>query len=169
MASGQTLTQFFAESARYVNTNFPAYGIMTGASFLLENFPVLLFDAAVAEYIDFEAFMPANYANGGLTIDCEFSMVSDTNNSHQVVLGVAYLRVIGDFAAAQTYNFVYANTTIQSFSKQSKRLTIVITHALAGSPIAGERFVLRFLRNATSGTDDATGDMRLHGIHVKET
>ena len=165
----RTLLQFFAEAARltYPN-NSPAFDIMLGGT--SEQFAVLLFDAAIVEYADFEGFLPQNYANGGISVTIQFSMVSDVNNSHQVVIGVAFVPdSLQDWAAAQGYNWVYGNITIQGFSKQTKQITIPITHAFMGSPAAGTRFLFRINRNASSGTDDATGDMRLHGIHIKET
>lgn len=170
MASGQTLLEFFVEASRPTATTFATFDTLIGASAPLENFPVLLFDAATIEYTDFEAFLPANYAGNGITCEVEFSMISDVNNAHQVVVGLAFVKATGaNFGAAQTYTFTDANGTILAVSKASKKINVVITHVGMGSPAAGDRFMLRFRRNASSGTDDATGDMRLHGIHVKET
>jgi hypothetical protein len=170
MASGQTLLEFFAESARPPATLMATYSTLVGASAPVEALLVLLFDAATIEYTDFEGYLPANYAGGGITCEIEFSMVSDTNNAHQVVVGCAFVRVTGiNMGAALNYVFSDGNGTIQSIAKQSKRLAVSISHVSMGSPPAGERFILRVRRNATSGTDDATGDMRFHGIHIKET
>lgn len=170
MASGQSLADLFAEFSRPPDANSATYDIVQGAATPKEQLPVLLYDAATVEYTDFEFFMPANYAGGGVTVDLEFSMVSDTNNAHQVVVGLAFnILTAINIGSALTYTFTDGNTTIQSNAKQSKKLTIVITHANIGSPAAGNRMIVRVRRNATSGTDDATGDMRLHGLHIKET
>lgn len=172
MASGDLLDTLYAARANPPSTLYAPFGFALGGSTPVEALLVCLFDPSTVWYQDFEFILPPNYAGGGLTFVVEFSAETDNNSAHQVVWGIALRRIDSaeTFSSSHSYSYQTVTETIPNATDKSKTASITMTHgAQMDSLAAGERAVLRIKRIATDGSDDCTGNVRLHSIQVKET
>lgn len=172
MASGDLLDTLYAARANQPSTLYAPFGFALGGSTPIEAVPVCLFDPSTVWYVDFEIILPPNYAGGGLTFVIEFSSETDTNTSHQVVWGAALRRIdtAETFSSSHSYSYQTVTATIPSAVDKTKTANITMTSGgQMDSLAAGERAILRIKRVATDGSDDCTGNVRLHSIQVKET
>lgn len=162
MASGDTLSKFVPQSAEPPAANY--------ATFDNRNIHPCL-DFALNEIGIFSDVMPRNYDGGGITIYLHFAMSSAEANDIKLE---TYLERIGDqqqdldsdgFAAAQNTGDIVVPGT-------SGLVDIIpSTHtngAQMDSIAVGEGFRVKVKRIAVVGTD-ATGDLELRFIEIKET
>ena len=133
--------------------------------------PVLDFDAAADESAIFTVIMPQHYAGGGLTVKVHYAMSTATANG--VRLDVA-IEKIGDeqqdidadgFAAVQS-----VTDTVPATSGHVGVATVTFTDgAQMDSVVAGDAYRVKVTRDADHAGDDATGDLELVGVEIRET
>lgn len=172
MASGDLLDTIYPTRANPPSTLYAPFGFALGGSTPIESVLVCLFNPSTVWYQDFEIILPPNYAGGGLTFVVEFSSETDNNNAHQVVWGAALRRIDSaeTFSSSHSYSYQSVTATIPNATDKTKTANITMTSgAQMDSLAAGERAILRIKRDATNGSDDCTGNARLHSIQVKET
>lgn len=162
MASGDTLLIFTPQCNEPPSANF--------ATLDTRNLhPVL--DFAIDDIAVFSGVMPRNYGTGGLTVYLHFAMTSAVADDIKLEV---YLERIGDqqqdldadgFAAAQNSGDI----TVPGTSGNVDIIAIAFTDgAQMDSVVAGEGFRLKVKRIAVAGTD-ATGDLELRFVEIKET
>lgn len=173
MASGNSLCVFQAMDGIPPTTAYATQDILAGGATPVEAAPVLDFDAATDEYIDFYGVLPQHYAGGGLTLTLVWSASSAT--SGDVIWGAAFRRINDDAedidTTAHSYDFnASAAATAPSAQGEVSYDNITFTDgADMDSLAAGEMFFLRIRRDADNGSDTMAGDAELHYVHVKET
>jgi hypothetical protein len=119
------------------------------------------------QYAAWSFVIPQSYAAGGTTVKVHFAMTSATTND--VVLRGAWEAPTdldsSGYAAAQT-----TTVTVAGNSGDEAIGTLTFTDgAQMDSAAAGDRVRFRLDRNATSGDDDATGNMELTMVEIRET
>lgn len=161
MASSETLCRFTPQCNEPPLADFATLDLRNAH-------PVL--DFALTEIGVFSSIFPRNYSGLGLTVLLHYAMTSAVAND--VKLETAFERIgevldiDGDsFAAAQdTGDIVVLGT-----SGLVDIISTVHTHgAQIDSLVAGEGFRLKIKRVAVVGTD-ATGDLELRFVEIKET
>lgn len=166
MASGDTLCIFNALHGEPPAANFATLDTRNAV-------PVLDLDATTDESIVFGAFMPRNYAGGGLTLTIGWMASSATTGT--ISLDAAFMSVTDDADDLDTKAFAAANNanpTTASATGEVDYVTIAFTDgADMDSVAAGEYFRLQITRdaNGTTSTDDMVGDMELVFVEIKET
>lgn len=136
------------------------------------NHPVLDFDAGTDESGITTLIMPQHYAGGGITVLLHYSMSSAV--ADDVRLDAALER-IGDevqdidsdgFAAVQS-----VTDTVPGTSGHVGVATITFTDgAQMDSVAAGDAYRVKVTRDADHATDDdATGDLELVAVEIRET
>lgn len=165
MASGDTLCTFT-----------PLSGIPPAANYATldsrNSHVVADFDAATDETIYFEGFLPAHYDGGGLTVTIWGMLTSATSGSVRLEAAIERHDTGTDldsdsFASAKSAALTASGTS----GAPSSAAISFASGAEMDSLAAGEHFRLLIRRDAdgTTGTDDATGDFELLGVHVTET
>jgi hypothetical protein len=165
MASGNTLAAFTA-----LNNEAPASNFATLDT---RNAHVVLdFDATTDEEAVFRGVMPQHYAGGGVTLKIHFMATSATSGNgvwQAAFESLASQDADSDgFASFQSSGQVAVNGT----SGVESIATITFTDgAQMDSVAAGDEFRLKIRRDAdnTSATDDATGDLELTLVELRET
>ena len=169
MASGDTLLTFLPE-----NNVPPASNAATRDEInTVEAHSVLDFDAGTTnEGAVFKAVMPQSYADTtGVTILYNYSMSSATVN--EIIMQASFERLeVG--ASATTSGFATAVATAIDTVPGTAGLigTVSKAHtkgAEMNSVVAGDLFRLKVERNSNSAADDATGDLELHSVEIRET
>ncbi|MEK9207067.1 MAG: hypothetical protein AAB922_01195 [Patescibacteria group bacterium] len=164
MASTNTLIIWRAQDGRPPSAN--------GATFDLRNVhPVLDFDDATDESVDFEGVLPRNYAGGGVTVYIHYCDEAIAG----VLLWQAAFERIGDgsqdidadgFAATQSS----ASLTVPATSGNVDIASIAFTDGAQIDSIAvGEAFRLRINRDANNILDTLVGDANLLFVELQET
>lgn len=163
MASGQTLCSFKPADNEPPSSN-PA------TPDIVNQEPVLNFDATTQETAVFTLFMPLNYAGGGITVSIKSAMASATSGTLGWLVAIERKldgtdTILSDgFAADQTITA----TTVPGTAGIYQTLTVAISNgANMDSVAAGEQFRLRLRRDVAN--DTATGDGRFVGGSIKET
>lgn len=172
MASGDTLAVFMAQAGVPTGTIYATQDAITGASTPAEAVPVLDFDSATQEYIDFYGWMPARYGAGGITVTVIWSSDAATGNA----IWAAALRAIPDDAedldtTAFTYDYNTVTAAAPSAVGETSQDNITFTDgADMDSVPASSHFILRVSRDSDAAGDtiDAS-DCNLHLVVIKET
>lgn len=161
MASGDTLVTFLPYEQEYQGSGFARKGYRG-------THPILGFD--LTEFAYFSFIVPRNYGGGGITVYLHYAMESAAND---IRLDTAFER-IGDqqqdidsdgFASAVTGT----DTTVPGNSGDVDIISNAHTNgAQIDSLAVGEGGRLKVLRSAVAGID-ATGDLQLRFIELKET
>lgn len=159
-----TIAVFLPESANFPTSNFPAPGIDGQLR------PYLAFDATTDESADWTFIAPQSLT-GALTAVVTYRMASATTGSARVQVA---LEAISDGDATDTdaaSSFDTANSagaTVPGTAGYIDQLSVTLTNA--DSIAAGDYCRLRFNRDAdgTSGTDDATGDMQVLAVELRD-
>lgn len=119
------------------------------------------FDAATAEYAQFDVRMPKSWNEGTVTAFFLWSNASGTGNVVWALQGVA----ISDddvldvaFGTAQT---VTDGVTAAGDLMQSAETSAI---TIAGTPAAGDLVSFQVYRDAANGSDTLAVDARLHGV-----
>ena len=162
MASGDTLAILTPQNSEPLTAN-------TATADTRNQHPVLDFDAATNESTVFSWVVPRHYAGGGSTSYAHYAMSSATLLT--VDLDISMER-IGDQQQdidADNFGTVTSidNTTVPGISGNVDIVNGAISHANMGSPVVGDGMRLKVLRDAVS--DDATGDLELRFVEIKET
>lgn len=160
-----TIAVFLPESANFPATNFPAPGIDGQLR------PYLGFDATTDESCDWTFIAPQSLT-GALTAVVTYRMASATTGSARVQVA---LEAISDGDATDTdsaSSFDTANSagaTVPGTAGFIDQLSVTLTNA--DSIAAGDYCRLRFNRDAdgTSGTDDATGDLQVLALELRDS
>jgi hypothetical protein len=129
-----------------------------GGSTPAENVRVWDFDASSDQYMDFLCKLEG-YDGGGLTFTIVYSMTSATSNS--VVWGIAIRRLdddAEDIDSSHSYTFNNVTDTVPTASGEVSYPTIAFTDgADMDSWAEGELAIVRIMRDADNGSDDAAG------------
>jgi hypothetical protein len=164
MASGDLLVAFLPGENDYPNSNSATIGRDVDYGYYLEH------GDSSDDTAIFQALLPTVYGGGGITLEAVFLMASATSGS--VVLGAAFQRLADGVDLSGTVSWD-ENTTTQAVpgsAETVEQATITFTDgADMASVAAGEPFRLRFRRVGSDGSDDASGNMRLLALRVKET
>lgn len=171
MASGNTLIVFNPYEYAPPATTYATLGVMAGTSTPAESVLILNFNDTTVQYADFYGVMPRAYSGGGLTLTIGWSAAQATNNG---IWSAAFRRVTDSAVDLDTTAFTYDYNTTGDIAPagtvgQVKYSTLTFTNGVdMDSVFAGDYFILRVKRPATSGTK-ITGDCAIHFIEVKET
>lgn len=172
MATGDPLLQLSAQASSPPATLGAQFDVIVGTSTPVEYFPVLAFDAGTIEYADFHGLvLPSNYGGGGITIYLKWSSTQTTNAT---VWGAAIRRIQDDAedldTTAHTYDYNDVTATTASAAGEVDYTSIAFTSGADMDSLAAEEaFSIRIRRNATSGSDNMTGDAYLHSLYIEET
>jgi hypothetical protein len=171
MASGNTLLVLTARDGIPTATAYAAHAIFAGAATPAEGVPVLAFDSATDESVDFVCVMPRHYGGGGVTLTLYWA---STQTSNACVWGAAFRAVPDDAedvnTTAHSYDFNSVTATTASAAGEFAYDAITFTDgADMDSVAAGEMFILRIRRDADNGSDNLTGDAYLAAIEIRET
>lgn len=163
MSSGDTLLTFTPLNAEPAASDYATHD-------LRNRHPVIDFDAAANEYINFSGIMPRNYTGNGVTVYIHYCMASAVADT--IDWDAAFER-IGDqqqdidsdgFAAANSVD----NTTVPGSDGDVDIVSIAFDDgADMDNVAAGEGFRLQISRDAAN--DDASGDANLVFVEIKET
>lgn len=164
MASGATLGIFTPLSNEPPSSAFATLDTRN-------SIPVLDFDDTTDEEAVFGGVLPQNYAGGGLTFKIYFMATSATTGNGVWQAAIERMNTDEDsdsFAAFQGSGQVAVNGTSGIVSIGTITMT---SGAQMDSLAAGESFRLKIRRDAdnTSATDDATGDLELLRVEIRET
>lgn len=171
MASGDTLIVLTPQSCTPPETVPATLDVIQGAdSVSKESFPVLDFDAAQDEYMDWFCVMPENYGGGGITATIVWAAISDQSNACQFE---AALRAIEDDTEdidttdhAYSYQVVAASPAGTAGEVSHDDITFT-DGAQMDNVNTGDYFVFRLMRDVSD--DSMTGDASVLAIHIKET
>lgn len=172
MTSGNVLYSQTARAGVTPATLFATPDTRAGGSAPAEATPVADFDDTTIEYEDFYWRVPEHYAGGGLTLGLEILMTSATSGN--LIMGAAIRRIerdAEDLDASHTYDYNDSSATaVANVAGESVNVAITFTSGTdMDSVAAGEWAILRIRRNASSGSDTASGDAELLGLVIKET
>ena len=129
--------------------------------------PCLDFDADTDEYAQWSFVVPSHYAAGGFTVILHVAFSSATSGTANVEVQVE--RGTTDKDADSFATMTDGGAAADGTSGVETQLTVALANM--DSIVAGDHVRLRVTRdaNGTNGTDDATGDMELYSIEVRET
>ncbi len=170
MAKGDTLFVLDPLGSTPTGVNFPSYGVISDGSTPSITFPVLKYIAASDQHMDWHLTMPAHYARGGFLISWKGS--TDNTSIGTLILAVRCLVVSdgltltddkGIDGLVSTDITDTPPTTPQD--KINYSTTGVMSHTNAGSPLAGNRLVIRVSRDTT---DTNTGVLQLNEVLIVE-
>jgi hypothetical protein len=136
----------------------------SGAGTYKPEFTKLSFDAAAIEGKIWTGRVPRGYGST-LTVNGVFYMASATSGN--VVLAAQIACVSDADASVDAKAFATANSAtvaVPGAAKTAKAFSITMTNA--DSIAAGDFFSLVFYRDATNGSDTATGDMELIALDM---
>jgi len=164
MASGDTIYTFMAYSNEPPSASYATLDTRNQR-------PVLDHADSGSETSVFGAILPRHYGGGGITAYHHVAFSSATAGS-AVVQG-AFERVGAELLDLDEDNFaaaVTANVDVPLTAGSVFVSPIAFTDgAQIDSLAVGEYFRYKFTRQGESVTDDASGDMELIGIELKET
>lgn len=163
MATGQTLITFLPNNAEPPSSNYATHDRRN-------QHPVL--DFALTEVAVFSFVLPRNYSGGGITVYLHYSMTSATAND--IRLDTTFERV-GDGQQdvdSDGFDATGVNGTDTTVPGTSGHVGIVSNAHSDGARLdslaVGEKGRLKVTRTAVAGTD-ASGDLELHAVELKET
>lgn len=172
MASGDFLFELRPQSATPPTASAATHNTVEGASTPAEMLPVIEFDAAADEYMDWYLTMPEHYAGTtGITCTLEIQMASATSSNVRAAIALRERATTDDWdTTVHTYVYNEATLAVPGTLGLSVKGNITFTDgADMDSVAAGDSFVLRFYRNQGHGDDAASGDALLERIYVTET
>ena len=128
-------------------------------------------DSLVAPSLEFQFRMPAAYAGGGLT-----TLIHHGNGevlTGNVYWGLSFQVVVAsstDMSAAAVFGTeTVSAVTVHTSRRGFKATALVVTHANAGSPAAGDLVRCRLRRISTNVLDTHNGEAFLYNISINET
>lgn len=170
MASGDPILEIIAVMPP---VTLPAgLRFLAGASTPAESIPLLLFDDATIEYVDFLCRLSVKYAGGGITLSLLWSATSATSNN--CIWQAAFRDLPDDAEDLDTTAFTYDYNTVtaaapSAVGEQSYDTITFTDGADMDSTPAGDYCILRVARKASDGSDNMSGDAELIAISGKET
>lgn len=171
MASGDTLLKFVAATGTPPTTLAASFSVRTGGSTPAETVPVLAFDAASDEYMDFIGVMPQAYAGGGLTLKLIWSATSATSGN--CIWGAAFRSMeddAEDIDSSHSYSFNTVTDAAASASGEVVYAEVTFTDGADMDSVgAGDAFILRVYRDADNASDTMAGDAELWAVEIRET
>ena len=171
MASGNTLLTFSSTAGTPPAANAASYGVRAGGSTPAESVPVLAFDAASDEYMDFYGVMPQAYGGGGLTVKIVWT--SDTAISDNCIFGLAFRSLEDDAEDVDTSHSYAFNTVTDAAPSAAGEFvypTITFTDGADMDSVgAGDAFILRLYRDADNASDTMAGDAQVLAVEIRET
>jgi len=164
MASGDTLLLFGPGLSQPPATNYATLDSRNGHL-------VLDFDDTTEETINFETFVPRNYAAGGITATVHWMATSAT--SGDVVWGISFERHLAGTDDLDADSFGSEQTATGTANAASGVITATAIASTNGSQIdsiaVGDHIRVKIARKAAAGGDTMTGDAELIGVELKET
>jgi hypothetical protein len=145
---------------------------LVGTSTPAEDVPVIAFDSAATEYMDFYCSLPLHYAGGGVTLTFCWGAAATTGG---VTWEAAFRRVESDAEDLNTIAFTYDFNSLDvaapaSASGEFLYSALTFTNgADMDSVAAGEDFILRVRRKHDDSNDTLSGDAWLLSVNIKET
>jgi hypothetical protein len=131
---------------------------------------VLDFDAGATEVAIWKAIMPQHYSGGGVTAYVHVTMSSDNNASHGVRLDGAFED--DSDHDMDTDGFASVQSATGHPSATLGKETIIELSFTDGAQMdsvsAGDLFRFLLQRDHDHADDDATGDLELHYIELRE-
>lgn len=171
MASGDSLFELRPQSAAPPGASSAQHDTVAGASTPAETLPVVAFDAASDEYMDWYLTMPAHYSGAGMTVKVEIQMASATSGGVRAEIALRERATTDDWdTTSHTYDFNGVTVTAPGTLGQSVIGTITFTDGADMDGVgAGDPFVLRLWRNQAHAEDTASGDALIERIYATET
>lgn len=172
MASGQTLLYLDPRSGLAPESSAALLDFLLGTSSPKEAIPILSFDSASIQYIDFRAKMPQNYAGGGITLVVCSGAGTTTGG---VRWEAAFRRIEDDAEDLDTtaFTYDYNGVTVSALPTAVGEVTydnVTFTNgADMDSVAAGEEFILRIRRKTDDAGDTAAAAAYLHGLEIRES
>lgn len=164
MSSGDTLTILTPGSNEWPASSFAVAGYSAKYGYYLE------YDATNSLEVIFSGVMPANYADGGLTLDIYYLM--DAGTTLNIVAGAALQRMQSgdDLSSAVSWAENTVTDTIPAAVETIGIATITFTDGADMASVgAGDPYRLRLRRLGADVSDTATGKMRIISAILKET
>ena len=134
--------------------------------------PVLDFDGATDEHMDWYVTIPSHYDGGGFTFSYKYAVDGTDVDIVEIELRMLDLADLDILTAdlgidTQTATAVQDTPAATPINKLNYSTTGAITHANAGSPAVGDRMVIRATRDVSAATN--TDDLQLLEILILET
>lgn len=131
------------------------HGYRTDASSPPINAPVLLFDGAAIEYMDFPMRASVSYQGNGIAVKFPQTAAGTGN----VRWGCALRKLLGeDFDSAHTFSYTDEDVAVSSTQGQPVDVSIELADGSAmDSVTAGDLFILRIRREANHANDTLNG------------
>lgn len=163
MASGDSLAEWTAQGAETPASNYGTFAVVN-------NQPVLEFDAATDETAYFSGVLPNHYGGGGITATLVWT--SATATSGNCVWTGAFERQAVAHPIG-TDSFASAQSVTDASPGTAGNLEYVNIPFTAGAQMdslaVNERFRFAVARDADNGSDTMAGDARLIAVFLRET
>lgn len=170
MASGDTILTLTPQTSTPTATLAAPPSLISGASTPGELIPVVTFDNATQQYIDFYAIIPKYYGGGGLT--CRVDLRSDDTTS-SIRMGIAFRRIEDtDDLDTTSHSYDYNEVSISSPATVGTGNSgeITFTDGADMDNVTFEDYcIVRVTRNVSHGDDGNAGLAQVTGILIKET
>ena len=125
---------------------------------------VLDFDPSTIEYAQFSIAMPKSWNEGTLTFQAFWS--PSTTNTGNCLIGLQGVSVANDATSDVTFNAAVDVTDAGTGTVEDVLVSPVSAAVTVKSAAADTYTYFQVARNATSGSDTFTGDVRLLGIKI---
>jgi len=125
---------------------------------------VLDFDASTIEYAQFSIAMPKSWNEGTLTFQAFWS--PSTTNTGNALIGLQGVSVANDATSDVTFDAAVDVTDAGTGTVEDVLVSPVSSAVTVKSAAADTYTYFQVARNATSGSDTFTGDVRLLGIKI---
>lgn len=168
MASGDTLAPFPA-SAWEARVSTGGALIQRGSGDYLHK-SASLPDAGTHGFF-YDWVVPSHYDGGGVTVVVGYRMTSATANEIVMQVDIQNITTVDIDSAASFGTATTVEETVPGTAGGGGTFSAAISHANAGSPSAGDQLMLRIQRlgDSSSPADDATGNVELSWIEIRET
>ena len=135
--------------------------------------PVLLFDGAALEHMDWMRQVPSNYSGRGFDVQIKYAIAATGTNQLRWevrMLKITDTEVItSENIDGQTEVAILDSPPSTPQDKLNYTTATLLTHAFASSPAVGDFLRIRVTRDPVSGDDTNTDDAQLVGVLVTES
>ncbi len=171
MATTNTLFILDPLSGRPPATLFATLDTITEASTPNAVIPVLDFDGAADEHMDWIVTVPSHYDGGGFTWSFKYAMDGADVDIVEIELRAIVLAdldiLTADLGIDTATTSARQDTPAGTADKLNVTATAALSHANAGSPSPGDRMIIRATRDISAATN--TDDLQLLEILILET
>ena len=173
MASGDTLFVLDPQSSVPPGTLFATHDTIVDGSSPTLTIPVLDFDGATDEHADWWATVPSHYAGTtGFTFSYKYAVDGTDVDIVELEFRVLKLADLDILTAdlgidTQTAAALQDTPATTPTNKLNVTGTVALAKADMGTPVAGDRIVIRATRDISAAVN--TDDLQLVEILVKET